>query len=114
MILNLQCDILDRSYIVDNHRWKNQSYPSIWKAYIQLVTQETAIDNTRAQVGMLTNETDDNEIRLRSLAKIKFGADSMQFGQLAGTRSSERKKSKGRPPKNSDKPANNQAFPASN
>ena len=81
---------------------------------MHLVTQETAIDNTRAQVGMLTNETDDNEIRLRSLAKIKFGADSMQFGQLAGTRSSERKKSKGRPPKNSDKPANNQAFPASN
>ncbi len=73
--------------------------------YMQLVGQETALENSREVIGKLTDVTDDNEIRLRALAKIKFGADSMQFGQLGGTRTSDRKKNKGRPLKNKDKSA---------
>ena len=98
---------MDPNLGLDDLTLKNydESVANLEKSYMQLVTQETAVDNTRAQIGTLTTETDDNEIRLRSLAKVKFGANSMQFGQLGGTRSSERKKSRGRPPKNTDKPS---------
>ena len=100
---------VDPNLGLDDLTLKNydDSVTDLERAYMHLVTQETAIDNTRAQVSTLTTDTDNNEIRLRALAKIKFGANSMQFGQLGGTRSSERKKNKGRPPKNVDKPANN-------
>ena len=62
---------VDPNLGLDDLTLKNydDSVADLDKAYMQLVTQETAIDNTRAQVSTLTNETDDNEIRLHALAK---------------------------------------------
>ena len=97
---------VDPNLCLDKLTLKNydEAVTDMEKAYLLLVTQETAIDSTRGVIGALVESTDADEVQLRAFARVKFGANSMQYGQLGGTRTSERKKSKGRP-KKSDKPA---------
>jgi len=77
------------------------------KAAAKLSKHESSVDSARTEIDNLIKSADDTEIRMRGFAKVKYGANSEQYSDFGGTRTSDYKKSKGRPPKNQDSTPSN-------
>ena len=80
------------------------------RSYMTTVSQEAQLDETRQSTEKQATQAELIETNVRNTAKIRFGADSLQYGQLGGVRTSERKRPNRR--KNSDKPAVASPMPA--
>ena len=80
------------------------------KSYLSTVSQETQLGETRSSTEKQADEAELIETNVRNSAKIRYGADSLQYGQLGGVRTSERKRANRR--KTSNNPANSGLMPA--
>ena len=91
---NLTLDKLDVNGFTD-------MVETLEKSYLSTVSQETQLGETRSSTEKQADEAELITTNVRNSAKIHFGANSLQYGQLGGVHTSERKKPNRR--KNNDK-----------
>ena len=69
-------------------------------SFMEMMAHEVKAEETRTVIEAKVEKTDLGETQIRNFAKIRFGSNSLQYGQLGGVRTSERKRPNRRSRKN--------------